>query len=257
MGGVTTMKHNYHTHTVRCNHAAGTEREYIERAIEAGMETLGFSDHAPHIAAQNAEQYPSWCMRPDLMEGYVRTVRDLAREYAGQIRVLCGVEIEYTPDFHQENMHFLKQFDLDYMILGQHFLGSVRMPYWARRTDDADLNYYVSSVLSGLATGDFLYLAHPDLLGTQYREEALQREFRRLCEGAKRLGVPLEINLLGIRTGRCYPTQLFFDIAADVGNEVILGADAHSPDELGKQNGEEQALEIAKRAGVRLIERLI
>lgn len=26
---------NYHTHTWRCRHADGTEREYVERAIEA------------------------------------------------------------------------------------------------------------------------------------------------------------------------------------------------------------------------------
>ena len=27
---------NYHTHTWRCRHADGTEREYVETAIEAG-----------------------------------------------------------------------------------------------------------------------------------------------------------------------------------------------------------------------------
>ena len=43
------MKHNYHTHTVRCRHAQNTEREYIEAAIAAGIETLGFADHAPQI----------------------------------------------------------------------------------------------------------------------------------------------------------------------------------------------------------------
>ena len=28
---------NYHTHTWRCRHADGTEREYVERAIEGGL----------------------------------------------------------------------------------------------------------------------------------------------------------------------------------------------------------------------------
>ena len=41
------MRANYHTHTPRCRHAVGSEREYIEQAIEAGMEILGFSDHTP------------------------------------------------------------------------------------------------------------------------------------------------------------------------------------------------------------------
>ena len=38
-----------HTHTFRCGHASGTEREYIENAIAAGFDTLGFSDHAPYV----------------------------------------------------------------------------------------------------------------------------------------------------------------------------------------------------------------
>ena len=39
---------NYHTHTWRCRHADGTEREYVERAIEGGLKILGFSDHSPY-----------------------------------------------------------------------------------------------------------------------------------------------------------------------------------------------------------------
>ena len=39
---------NYHTHTWRCRYANGTEREYVERAIEGGLKILGFSDHSPY-----------------------------------------------------------------------------------------------------------------------------------------------------------------------------------------------------------------
>ena len=38
---------NFHTHTPRCHHAKGSEREYIEQAIANGFTTLGFSDHVP------------------------------------------------------------------------------------------------------------------------------------------------------------------------------------------------------------------
>ena len=43
------MKNNYHTHTMRCNHAIGSDREYVEAAIAAGLTELGFSDHSPYI----------------------------------------------------------------------------------------------------------------------------------------------------------------------------------------------------------------
>ena len=38
---------NYHTHTYRCGHAVGEDRQYVETAIERGLKVLGFSDHVP------------------------------------------------------------------------------------------------------------------------------------------------------------------------------------------------------------------
>lgn len=251
------MLHNYHTHTFRCHHASGTEREYIERAIEMGLKTLGFSDHAPHYAARDNDYYPHWCMRPELMDEYVTTVRALAKEYAGDIRILCGVEIEYSPESNGENKEFLQQFGLDYMLLGQHVLGSSKAQYFINRTSDEDLGRYVTSVLSALETGDFLYLAHPDLNGVAFSQGAVEREYRRLCEGAKRLGIPLELNLLGLRTGRCYPSTKFFEIAAGVGNEVVLGIDAHSAGEFGEASGVNEGEAMAKRLGLNLREKLL
>ena len=43
------MKVNYHTHTKRCGHASGEDREYVESAIEAGLEVLGFADHCRFV----------------------------------------------------------------------------------------------------------------------------------------------------------------------------------------------------------------
>ena len=39
------LKANLHAHTFRCQHAYGTEREYVETAIEMGIKEFGFSDH--------------------------------------------------------------------------------------------------------------------------------------------------------------------------------------------------------------------
>ena len=35
--GGNKMTANYHTHTIRCNHAIGSDREYIKKAIECGL----------------------------------------------------------------------------------------------------------------------------------------------------------------------------------------------------------------------------
>ena len=226
-----TFLHNYHTHTARCRHATGTDREYVEKAIEAGLKTLGFSDHAPYLFPDGIIGLTHRMATSEAGE-YVDCIRKLAKEYEKDIRILCGFELEYYPDFHKEEMAFLRQYKPDYLILGQHFLGNELTFQVGRGQNDLFLSWYVTQVLAGLATGDFLYLAHPDLCGYTYSAEAIEFEYRRLCEGAKRMGIPLEINLMGVREKRWYPQRKFFQIAAEVGNEIVIGMDGHSPQTL-------------------------
>ena len=59
------IKANYHTHTARCGHAIGTDEEYVQAAIQAGLKTLGFSDHAAYPTPctglrMNIEQIPDY-----------------------------------------------------------------------------------------------------------------------------------------------------------------------------------------------------
>lgn len=36
-----------HTHHERCGHASGSLRDYVESALDKGVEVLGLSDHTP------------------------------------------------------------------------------------------------------------------------------------------------------------------------------------------------------------------
>ena len=111
-------------------------------------------------------------------------------------------------------------------------------------------------MIAGLATGDFLYLAHPDLAGYSFSKETIAREYRRLCAAAKKFGIPLEINLLGLRGQRHYPNERFFRIAAEMENEIVLGADAHDPFDVCDKISEARALEMVKTLGLTLLEKL-
>ena len=248
------MLYNYHTHTSRCNHAAGTDREYVENAIAAGIKTLGISDHAPYLF-KNSDYYSTVRMGIDELHEYAESVRSLAKEYADDIRILLGFELEYYPAFHKDEMAFLSAVNPDYCIMGQHFLGNeIGEAYTGGGLNQPEqLTRYVSQVLEGLATGDFLYLAHPDLAGYRFPQEHIQTEYRRLCEGAKAMKIPLEINLLGLLTGRHYPNEILFKIAAEVGNDVVLGVDAHAPQYLNDPALENRGLEMANSLGLNLI----
>ncbi|MBE6636425.1 MAG: PHP domain-containing protein [Ruminococcaceae bacterium] len=239
---------NYHTHTTRCHHAAGTEREYIESAIRDGCRILGFTDHSPQLFQDGFVSPIRMSVKE--AERYVATLRDLAEEYKNDITIYVGFEAEYFPAIFPALRQYARDLGIDYMILGQHTLTEERQNLWTARgdIDPSLLPLYVDQVLEGLATGAFTYLAHPDVFHFRGEEAMYRREMRRLLEGVKALGLPIEYNLLGLREKRHYPVPIFWDMAAESGCEVILGRDAHAPVMLEEKEVEECARkELAAR----------
>lgn len=224
---------NFHTHTTRCGHAEGADREYVEAAIKAGIKVLGFSDHAPY---SYPFEFRSTCRMPVReTENYVKSVRALQKEYCGSIDIYLGFEAEYYPELFDDLWKRVSRFDVDYLILGQHFLrNEYDGKYVLGHGNDAeDLKVYVSQTIEGMETGKFAYVAHPDVFryepASKSKASVYEEEMFRLCTAAKRCGMPLEFNFLGFANDRIYPSERFFKIAAEVGNEVIYGVDAHSP----------------------------
>ena len=249
------LPYNYHTHTARCKHADGTDREYVEAAIQAGIKELGFSDHAPYLFP-NTDYYSSFRMKTDELFDYAESVRTLQKEYAKDIRILLGFELEYYPKFHADEMKFLSQVNPDYCILGQHFGGNEMDSTYAPYTEDeTTFRAYIKQVIEGMKTGNFAYLAHPDLAGYRYPKAVCEEVYKQLCESAKTLNIPLEINLLGLRTNRHYPDRRLFEIAAQVGNKIVLGVDAHAPDQFHHTASVKTAMEWVKSLNLNLIEK--
>ncbi len=221
---------NYHTHTIRCNHAVGTEREYIEAAIKAGFHVLGFSDHSPYITGPRSATR----MRPEQVGEYVETLKALREEYKNDIKINIGFELEYYPTYFEKTIAFLNQFDYEYLILGQHYIDDGLERYHVTRPGNGDdvLEKYVDLIIDGIKTGRFSYVAHPDVINYAGEDSVYKTQMTRLCRAAKEVGIPLEINCAGINADRCYPTEKFWKIAGEIGNSIIIGIDAHSPDAL-------------------------
>ena len=246
------MLFNYHTHTYRCNHASGTEREYIEAAIKSGIKTLGFSDHAPYEF--DGGYVSSFRMGMDKAEEYFTTVRALKEEYSDKIRILCGLELEYYPLYHKAEMEKLKKYSPDYLILGQHLLGNEpERRMLTDQTEDECFTEYMDQLIAAMQTGEYLYVAHPDMIGCRFTETVMRKGFTRFCEAAKELNVPIELNLLGIRGKRQYPDPFFFEIVGKVGCKVILGKDAHAAEDFLHPTDEKDALEMVKALKLDLI----
>lgn len=233
------MKYNLHTHTIRCNHAQGDDREYVESAIKAGIKVLGFSDHCPQFFP-NTDYYSNFRMKPEEFEGYVKSIRGLQAEYRDDIEILLGLETEYYPETYGKFMEFITPYKLDYLIMGQHFVGNEydQNSYYSSRPnrDETLLERYVAQVCEGLRKGVFTYIAHPDILYYEGEPGYYRDKMAELCVCAKELGIPLEYNLLGMTNKKCYPKPEFWKLASEIGNDVLIGYDAHNPEAL--QNDE-------------------
>ena len=245
---------NYHTHTFRCHHAYGEDREYVEAAVAAGIKVLGFSDHCPWVFP---DVYVSDIrMTPAETDGYFKSLTDLKREYAGDIKLYIGFEAEYIPELMEKQDALLADYPVDYMILGEHFID--REPfgeYTGFGTDDEKtLLRYVDTIIEGLETGRYKYVAHPDLLSFRGPDNVYDEHFTRLCAYLKEHDVPVEVNLLGLRDGRHYPSDRFFRIAQRVGNKAIIGCDAHFPEALTDLAPMEKCRAFAENYGLEVVD---
>ena len=245
---------NYHTHTPLCNHATGSVREYIEAAIKCGIEKLGFSDHAPFYFIGD---YISGCrMEMDKIDLYFDTILALREKYKDHIDIKIGFEIEYYPKFWDKALEKYRQYPLDYLILGNHFLGneSIEMlPISAPTSEEALLARYVDECIAAMKTDRITYLCHPDMINFTGDEQTYVKHFTRLISEAKALDIPLEINLLGKRAGRHYPRDLFWETAAKLGAKAIIGCDAHAPEHVGVKEEIENALRYADKLGIEVL----
>ena len=77
---------------------------------------------------------------------------------------------------------------------------------------------------------------------------------RKLCKMAKRMQMPMEINLLGITTQRNYPNPAFWKIAGEEGCTAIFGADAHRADFVWNPEGVKIAEQIAAENHLRVLQ---
>ncbi|MDD2429295.1 MAG: histidinol-phosphatase [Eubacteriales bacterium] len=255
------MRFNFHSHTLRCGHAVGTERQYVEAAIASDYTALGFSDHSPWPGIHSPR------MRMDLVQlpDYLRVVRELGNEYGGRIDIHVGLECEYYPALSGWLRETKQANNLEYLILGNHFELKEGGFYFGLSSIKSDVMRYARTTLKGMETGLYDWVAHPDLYLRDYPEydDTCRDAARQICRAAKALKMPLEYNLLGLRAitegrfiGLGYPHRAFWETAAEEGCHVIMSIDAHTPMHLGDTTYYDMGLENIRALGLTLIEGL-
>lgn len=248
---------NYHGHTSRCGHASSVdEQAYVDAARDAGISRIGFSDHVPTSVLEDWQM--GHRMHDSEVDEYISAIQKVRKDNP-DMEIRCGFEAEYSPVSLGYLVELREQ--CDYMILGQHYVQDGLKKVSSKDNPDYPL-IYAASVCEALDTGIFDMIAHPDFFMSErekfsteegkvlFMENARKASYM-ICQKAKELGIPIELNARGVeaylggvrdsngnRVHRgsdghgAYPHPLFWEVAREVGVEVVYGVDAHDPSHL-------------------------
>ena len=242
------MTIDLHNHTVRCNHAEGSVAEYIERAIDVGIDIFGFADHAP---MDFDEKYR---MGFDEMANYEAEIREAAERYADRILLRLGYEVDWLPGHMDERVLNAK---VDYLIGSVHFLSGWGFDnpefigHWESQEVDGVWERYFAEIAAMARSGRFDIVGHLDLVKVFGHHP--KRDIRELAEEAldaiATSGMSLELNAAGWRkpVGEAYPSLDLLRMAFDREIPITFASDAHAPDQVGWKMHELKLL--AREAG--------
>ena len=151
----------------------------------------------------------------------------------------------------------------DYLIVGVHFIEPVRpennlwLPGNVISFDV--MRAYAEATVAAMESGLFRYIAHPDMFCWQCQRwtPEVAALCRTIADAAVSLDIPLEINAYGLRKpwvdtpeGRRpgYPYRPFWELVASRGARVVVGADAHRPEDVWGNTDE--AVAFARELGL-------
>jgi histidinol-phosphatase (PHP family) len=229
------MRVDLHNHTPLCNHAEGEPAEYIEQAIEKGIEVFGFSDHAPMSFD------PDFRMRFSEMELYLQMIDEVKEKYRDKIEILRAFEVDYLPEYHDDRV---LNSSVDYLIGSIHFLqdwGFDNPEFIGRyETEDIDKLWklYFGEIENMAKSGLFDIVGHIDLMKVfNYlpKENRIEDLAEESLKAIKKSGMAIEVNGAGFRkvVGEAYPSIDLLKVIYDMGIPITTSSDAHSPLQVG------------------------
>ena len=242
------MRIDLHNHTKRCNHAEGTMEEYIQRAIELGIDIYGFSEHAPMDFDEH------YRLKFDEMSDYTMDILKLKQKYKGDIEILMGYEVDYLKGHMDSRVLDAK---VDYLIGSVHFIDkwSFDNPEfiggWRDKPIDDIWEAYFDTIRDMAICGKFDIVGHLDLI--KVFKFMPTQDVRVLAQEAlkaiKQSDMVLEINGAGLRKpiGEIYPSRSLLEEAYTLDIPITLSSDAHAVSQVGF--GYEQCCSIAKEVG--------
>ena len=229
-----------HMHTVFSD-GKNTAEEMVQEAVRRGLETVGISDHSSGDPCG---------MKLEENTAYKAEIARLKIKYAGQIRVLCGLERDFMTDDFSEydytigSVHWLKMPDghclsIDWTpeklregaekYFGGDFYALAEAYYETEarvvEVTKCDIIGHFDLVTKFLEANPFFDTDHPRYV----------KAWRQAADALLETGKPFEVNFgamsRGYRTGP-YPSAEIRNYLLARGGKLLLSSDAHAKENI-------------------------
>lgn len=245
---------DYHVHTSLCNHANGAMEQYIEKAITAGLREICFLDHLT-LHKNGRDQ----SMEPADVPFYFHSVRQLADQYEGRIRVKAGLEVDFTPETADQAEDIFRPFDFDVIGGSVHFIKNMNIVSSknAKNTENKPIDEICGQyleLLDQMVSRNFAdIVCHLDIFKKFGRRPspALDEKFDALLSKISYKALAVELNTSGIEhpAKEFYPGAALVKACHDRHIPMTLGSDAHEPGQVGRHF--EAAIALLSMTGFR------
>jgi len=243
-----TTRIDLHNHTTRCNHATGTVDEYVQRAIELGIDIYGFSEHAP------MDFDPEYRLAFEEMHAYKDDVLKAKETYKNEIKILMGYEVDWLPGHMSDKVLTA---DVDYLIGSVHFIDKWSfdnpefISEWKNKDIDEIWKAYFEATEAMAKSGKLDIVGHLDLI--KVFKYLPKQDTRILAKNAlqaiKKSNMVLELNAAGLRKpiAEIYPSKSLLEVAYELDIPITFSSDAHAVKQVGFEY--EQVIKLAKEVG--------
>lgn len=256
------MKIDGHIHTPFCPHGSTDSFEqYIEKAIAEKFDCITFTEHAP-LPKSFIDPTPMQDsgMELKLMDAYIQKLNELKKQYANQLTIRIGLEVDYIEGYEAETTALLNMYGpfLDDSILSVHFLKhhdtytcidyskEVYMEY-AQKIGGFQQMYehYYATVLKSIEADLGAYkpkrIGHPTLIHKfqlAHNETINDKQaIENILLAIKEHGYELDFNSAGLNKPLCnetYPPMSYKPFIQKYEIPYTFGSDAHIVVDLHK-----------------------
>lgn len=185
---------------------------------------------------------------------YLALVEKTRRSWQGQLDVRLGLENDYMPGMETWLADLHAKASFDYLLGSIHpHLPEYRSAYMVGEDIPAYQRTYFDLLAQAAESGLFDAISHPDYIKSVWPKawhlKPLRDDIRRSLDRIAQTGVALEVNTAGTNKapGEMYPGRWMLKEMRMRDIPVVLGSDAHHPEQVGQKFG--QALEELAGAG--------